>query len=238
MTEKPVRHPERLEIHYDRRHWQQLSVLRSKAIKLMEILERANPNTRIHGSIARGDITPKSDLDIFIPNPSSSFSIAVALERAGIQIGRRLLIQATPYYAAKGYIEIGGQQTVSFPLVKMHRVEREFYQFSGQIGVDRLKDNGRVVGVDKRLMLIQPTDRGHLESSIVGGEEQAARLLRISAETVFDRVHALLRRDRIGRTGVFIERELAPDETFEMALKKLAEARPEVRRRLKFYEKR
>jgi len=54
---------------------------------------------------------------------------------------------------------------------------------------------------------------------------------------VLDRVHALLRRDDVGRTGVFIERELMSDETFEMALKKLAESKPEVRRRLKFYEK-
>jgi predicted nucleotidyltransferase len=48
-----------------------------------------------------------------------------------------------------------------------------------------------------------------------------------------DRVHALLRRDEVGRTGVFIERELAEDETFEQALKKLADENPAVRRRLK-----
>jgi len=54
---------------------------------------------------------------------------------------------------------------------------------------------------------------------------------------VFDRVHALLRRDDVGRTGVFIEKELAPEETFEMALKRLAETKPEVRRRLRLYEK-
>ncbi|MDH5447685.1 MAG: DNA polymerase subunit beta, partial [Candidatus Bathyarchaeota archaeon] len=70
-----------------------------------------------------------------------------------------------------------------------------------------------------------------------GREEEIAKLLRISLETVLDRVRALLRRDKIGRTGVFIEKELAPDETFEMALKRLVETRPEVRRRLKFCEK-
>jgi len=52
-------------------------------------------------------------------------------------------------------------------------------------------------------------------------------------ETVLDRVHALLRRDEVGRTGVFLERELAEGETFEMALKKLAKENPAVRRRLK-----
>jgi predicted nucleotidyltransferase len=50
---------------------------------------------------------------------------------------------------------------------------------------------------------------------------------------VLDRVHALLRRNEVGRTGVFIEKELSPDETFEMALKKLADQNPAVRRRLK-----
>jgi predicted nucleotidyltransferase len=52
-------------------------------------------------------------------------------------------------------------------------------------------------------------------------------------ETVLDRVHALLRRDEVGRTGVFIKKELASEETFEMALKRLADENPAVRRRLK-----
>ena len=60
-----------------------------------------------------------------------------------------------------------------------------------------------------------------------------AKLLSISVETVLDRVHALLRRDKVGRTGVFVERELNSDETFEMVLKQLADENPAVRRRLK-----
>jgi len=61
--------------------------------------------------------------------------------------------------------------------------------------------------------------------------------LGVSVNTVLDRVRALLRRDEVGRTGVFIERELASDETFEQALKKLADKNPAVRRRVKFYQK-
>jgi predicted nucleotidyltransferase len=60
-----------------------------------------------------------------------------------------------------------------------------------------------------------------------------AKRLGVSAETVLDRVHALLKRDEVGRTGVFIKRELAPDETFEMVMKKLADENPAVRRRMK-----
>jgi hypothetical protein len=51
-------------------------------------------------------------------------------------------------------------------------------------------------------------------------------------ETVLDRVRTLLKRDSVGRTGVFIKKDLAPDETFELALKRLSEANPAVRRRL------
>ena len=85
-------------------------------------------------------------------------------------------------------------------------------------------------------MLIVPTEKGHVESSIIGREEEAASLIGTSPEIVLDRVRALLRRDKIGRTGVFVEREVTYEETFEMTLKRLAETKPEVRRRLKFYE--
>lgn len=237
MTKKPVRYAERLEIHYDKQQWQQLKTLRSEAARIMEILEKTNMVAITHGSIARGDVTAKSDIDIFLPSPPSSFAIETTLERADIQINRRLIVQATPYYAIKGYIEIDKQQAVSFPLAKMRRVERDFYRFGGEITLVTLKEDKRVAGVDKRLMLIEPTERGHIESSVIGREEEVAKLIGISIETVLDRVHALLRRDKIGRTGVFIEKELSPDETFEQALKRLAETKPEVRRRLKFYKK-
>ena len=237
MAKKPVRYAERLEVHYNGQRWQQLETLRLQAAETMGVLERANIVTITHGSIARGDVTMDSDVDVFLPNPPSSFMVEATLENAGIAVSRRLIVQATPFYAVKGYIEIDRQQTVSIPLVKMRKVERDFYRFGGEINRTVLKENRRVAGVDKRLMLIEPTGRGHLESSIVGREEEVAKLLGVSIETVFDRVHALLRRDDVGRTGVFIKKELTPGETFEMALKKLAETKPEVRRRLKLYEK-
>ena len=232
MAKKPLRHAERLEVHYDNEHWQQLAMLRSEAIKITGVLEKVNIATITHGSIARGDVTAKSDIDIFIPNPPSSFTIEITLERQGISINRRSIIQATPYYAVKGYIEIDEQKGVSFPLARMRRIERDFYRFGGETTLAMLKEDKRVIGVDKRLLLIEPTENGHVESSIVGREEEIAKLLGISLETVLDRVHALLRRDRTGRTGVFIDRELTSDETFELVLKKLADTKPEVRRRL------
>jgi predicted nucleotidyltransferase len=237
MAKKPMRHAERLEVHYDQKRWQTLRALRSEATKIMEALEKVSLSTVTHGSIARGDVTTRSDVDVFVANPSSSFAIETALESASVNVSRRLIVQATPYYAVKGYIEIDEQRTVSFPLAKMRQVERDFYRFGGEATLATLMENRRVTGVDKRLMLIEPTVDGHVESSIVGREEEAAKLLRVSIETVMDRVHALLRRDNVGRTGVFIEKELTPEETFEMALKNLAETKPEVRRRLKLYER-
>jgi predicted nucleotidyltransferase len=82
-------------------------------------------------------------------------------------------------------------------------------------------------------MLIEPTEKGHIESSIIGREERVAKILEISVDTVLNRVRILLRRDSVGRTGLFIERELPPDETFESMLKKLASVNPALRRRLR-----
>jgi len=237
MTKKPVTRAERVEVFYNSNHWELLKELRSKAAEMMEVLERSHLPSIVHGSIARGDVSEKSDIDVFVPDPPSSFMIEAALERAGLLVNRRIVVQATPLYAVKGYMELDKQQCVSFPLVKLRRVERDFYKFSGSASLRMLRDNVRVLGVDKRLMLIEPTPDGHIETAVVGREEMVASLLGVSLETVLDRVHALLRRDEVGRTGVFIERELSPDETFEMVLKKLADQNPAVRRRLKLFGK-
>jgi predicted nucleotidyltransferase len=203
----------------------------------MKNLEGSHLRSTVHGSIARGDVTQTSDIDIFISEPMSSFAVETALEGSGFQFLERKLIQATPLYALKGYIELDGQTSVSFPLVKMRQVEKEFYRFGGEATVSILEKNKRVLGVDKRLMLIEPTDEGHIESTIVNKEKETAKLLGISPTTVLDRVRALLRRDKVGRTGVYIEKELNPEETFEQAMKKLADNNPAVRRRIKFFQK-
>ncbi len=237
MAKKPMTRAERSEVVYNKKRWELLKELRSKAVQIMEVLDHSNIRCIVHGSIARGDVSEKSDIDVFLPDPPSSFAIETALEHANISVDRRVVVQATPFYAVKGYIEVDKQQCVSFPLVKLRPVERDFYKFSGEASLSTLRNKTRISGVDKRLMLIEPTPKGHVESSIVGREETVSHLLGISLNTVLDRVHALLRRDKVGRTGVFIERELSPDETFEMVLKKLTDQNPAVRRRLKLLEK-
>lgn len=198
----------------------------------MEALSAAHVETVVHGSIARGDISDKSDIDIFAESQPSSFTVETALEKANIPLADRMIVQATPTYAMKAHIQIDEKTTVSFPLMKLRKVEREFYTFGGLADLKRLKEDFRACGVDKRLMLIEPTPQGHRESTIVGNEQQTAKLLGISAETVLDRVHTLLRRDEIGRTGVFLKAQLNADETFEMALERFAKKNPAVRRRL------
>jgi uncharacterized protein len=233
MAKKPVKRADRIEVIYSEKRWKLLLKLRHEAIEIMEALEKGSINCVAHGSLARGDVSENSDIDVFTPNPSGSFLVESAIERAGLAVNQRILVQATPTYAAKGYIELAPQRVISFPLMKMRTLERDFYRFGGEATLQTLRKNERVAGVDKRLMLIEPSERGHVESSIVGRENAVARLLGISVETVLDRVHALLRRDEVGRTGVFVKRELASDETFEMALQRLVDENPAVRRRLK-----
>jgi predicted nucleotidyltransferase len=223
------------EMIYSNQQWALFRAFRQKAIKIMTALEKANLRTFVHGSLARGDVSKESDIDVFIPTTPSSFIVENALERANFPLNARILIQATPNYAMKAYIEIDEKTNVSFPLMHMRSVERGFYEFGGEAKIVQLKSEIRVAGVNKKLLLIQPTVKGHIESSIIGLEESVANNLSISVETVRDRVQTLLRRNKVGRTGVFIKKELNINETFEMALKKLADTNPAVRRRMKLY---
>lgn len=236
MARKPLRRQEYRDVVYDAGHWALLESLRIRAAEIMGALERSLLEAVVHGSIARGDVSLDSDVDVFVPSQVSSLAVETALENAGILVNRRLVVQATPKYAMKGYVEVGDDVSVSFPLMKMRRVEREFYRFGGVASAEELEEGLRVPGVDKRLMLIRPTTGGHRESTIVGREGHVARTLGVSAETVLDRVNALLRRNKVGRTGVFVKRELSSDETFEMVVKKLADKNPAVRRRLRLLE--
>jgi len=237
MAKKPAKRAERIEVVYSEKRWKLLKEQREKTVEMMRVLENAHIFSIVHGSIARGDVSAKSDIDVFVPDPPSSFIIETTLDNAGLSVNKRLIVQATPSYAVKGYIELEPRHTVSFPLMKLRRTEREFYRFGGEATLQTLQSNVRVAGVDKRLMLIEPTSKGHVESTIVGREASISKTLHVSVDTVLDRVHALLRRDKVGRTGVFIKRELASDETFEMVLKQLGDQNPAVRRRLRLFEK-
>jgi hypothetical protein len=221
-----------LEVIYSEERWNQFAALRRKAAELMKVLVSSNFSPIIYGSIARGDVGKSSDIDVFIPQPVSSVAVEMALERADIKPRRRILVQATPSYALKACFEIEELVSVSIPLVKLTRTEREFYKFAGEIALEQIKLEKRVSGVDKRLMLIEPTRGGHIESSIIGRESYVSKLLGVSSQIVNERVRVLMKRDKVGRTGIFLERDLPSDETFESILREIARTSPALRRRL------
>lgn len=222
-----------VEVRYSRERWALLSEMRDEARKMMEALRALHIGALAYGSIARGDVSETSDIDIFTPNPPSPTLIETALERAGFSILKREIIQATPSYAAKGYIEVGEKRSFSFPLVRLRPVERDFYRFAGAVDLDQVGREVRMPGVDKRLMLIEPTPWGHIEGPVEGREGVVAGLLGVGVGVVLDRVRTLRRRARVGRTGVFLKRILAPDEGFGEVFHKLSSQKPEIRRRLK-----
>ena len=182
-----------------------------------------------YGSIARGDVNPSSDIDVYVPNPPAA--LQAIIEAHGIRPTHREIVQATPAYAAKGYINVADNRSYSFPLVPLNTRETEFYSFAGSVDHRQIREGTRVPGVDKRLNLIQPTPSGHTETPIQGMEGAAAKALGIGTAAVRDRVRTLSRRRKIGRTGVYIKHSLAPGESFGDAYRRLAQTRPALRRR-------
>jgi predicted nucleotidyltransferase len=207
--------------------------MRTEALIMMSALQEVGLNPIVYGSLARGDITSTSDIDVFVSTIPSSFVLEHALEDAGLTPIRRVLIQATPKYAVKGYIYIDEKRSFSFPLSSMRVHERQFYSFGGELSIDQLRKDERTLGVNKLLNLIEPVEDGHVEEPVLGREEMVAALLKIDVRTIQDRIRALSRRRRIGRTGVFLTRELSSDETFEQVLKRLVDTVPAVRRKIR-----
>ncbi|RLG82597.1 MAG: DNA polymerase subunit beta [Thermoprotei archaeon] len=232
VREKIRRIPEYKEIIYSKEHWELLRKLRKEAIALLEILYKHGIKAIVHGSIARGDVWKGSDIDVFIPFYVPSYKIEYILELHGYTIKNKYIVVATPSSTPKAYIILDDleKRTVSFPLAKLQPRELEFYAFGGQLDLEGLKKDLRVPGVDKRLVLIEPTKHGHKESPVIGREEEVARILGISIDTVKERVRVLSRRDEIGRTGVFVKYELDPSESFETALSNIAKKNPWIRR--------
>ncbi|MCS7131847.1 MAG: hypothetical protein NZ934_03875, partial [Hadesarchaea archaeon] len=83
------------------------------------------------------------------------------------------------------------------------------------------------------LMLIEPTPDGHIESQVIGREAEIAKRVGVSLDIVRERVRILTRRANLGHTGIFLQRELAPDESFEAVFKQLVKENPAIKLRLK-----
>jgi len=185
----------------------------------------------VHGSVARGDVKRGSDIDlVYLDGELASYAVETRLDAAGLEWTAREVVMATPNSAPKGHLHLGEEMTVTFPLSGLSPNEEAFYRFGGRLPAMGLSGAPRVPGVSKKLLLIIPTPEGHIESSILGREPETARLLGIPVEVVNERVRVLGRRDRIGRTGVYLREELREGASFEETLKFLKDRDPVVRR--------
>lgn len=224
--------PDFREIQYSSEHWNLLARLREKAIQLMKPLAERGFSPWIHGSIARGDVWGKSDIDIVIPRRIPGYIINVILDQLGIKPYARYLVVATPTTTPKAVISLDEEEltTITIPITDFKPRDYEFYKFSGLLTYEEIISNKRVPGVNKNLVLVIPTDSGHLEAPVIGNEDYVAKVLGVSVDIVRERVEILTRRDSLGRTGIFAKLVLAPNESFEEALERLFRERPILRR--------
>ena len=228
LSRKPETLHEKRRVIYDEGHWEKLKALRRSATKVLSALGDAGLEAYAYGSVARGDVSESSDIDIVILDVVPSYRVELALGK-GV---RRELVQATPSSVLKAHLHIDSETVVSFPIFKMMSREREFYRWGGMVNLQDVLSEQRRPGVDKRLILIEPKDSGHIEHGVIGYEWYAAKVLGVGPGIAQERVRVLKRRDSIGRTGVYRSHYLQDDETFEESAKKLTDSDPALRRTL------
>jgi len=180
VREKTISKPTTRMVRYPESHW---ALLREKRETAKPLLRRlVNHQPVVHGSIARGDVHSKSDVDVVLVQPTPSYAVEIAL--GDLPILRREIVQATPWHLIKGHIYLEDDVSVTFPLVKPTPLEEQFYAFGGALDVDKIERNLRTPGIDKRLMLIEPVTDGHVETSIIGQEAAAARKVGVGLDIV------------------------------------------------------
>ena len=217
-------------ITYNKKDWNLFYSKREKALKILEFFEKFNPY--VYGSIARGNVHEDSDIDIIFFNQIPPFQIEMELEKQGIFNYHKEIIMATPQDSIRLYIYISELECITVPLTKLEKNNLQFYDFGGKINMNQVKQELRVPGIDKRLVLIKPTLKGHEEMSIIGNEHLAAKEVGISINTVNERKRVLLKREKYGKTGVFFKKSFDASESTEKVLKKMADKHALVRKKL------
>ncbi len=225
-----------MEVEYDTERWTILAEKREKARRIILALTRSiQPDLIVvHGSVARGDVTQHSDVDIAIVEPVAPGIVEEVLRASGIPPYKKMVIQATPRSTPKAYfiLKPDESEVVSVPLSRLQPREREFYAWGGEANIRDLMQGKRVPGVSKELKLIIPNEKGHVEEPVIGNEGRTASILNISQETVMERVRILTRRREHGKTGVYMKVEVPSDEPVEYVVRELLKRNKHFRRAL------
>uniref|UniRef100_A0A7C1T1U1 DNA polymerase subunit beta n=1 Tax=Thermofilum pendens TaxID=2269 RepID=A0A7C1T1U1_THEPE len=219
-------------VHYTAERWALLRSLRERAASVLEALLCTKVKAVVIGSVARGDVTPTSDIDVHLDSYAPTHQVVSCLQEHGYGVAWYEVIQAAPNSAVRIVVYIDESLTVSIPASKLSKTEEEFPLFAGCLNLDELRAGKRVPGVNKRLLLIVPTVFGHVESSILGREVEVAKMLGISVETVKERVAVRLKRVKEGRSGFYLHKLVPPNDSPERVLFALARANSLLARKL------
>ena len=219
-------------VTYSENHLKLLQQKRERSKTLLEMFVKEGLNPFIYGSIARGDIHNDSDIDMVLIQSIAPYQIEIILDKNGFNNYFREIIMATPADTLKLYIYLNELESITIPLSKFNKKSSEFYDFGGKINLNQIINSIRVPGINKRLVLIQPTSDGHEEYSIIGNENLAAKQLSVGINLINERKRVLLRREKFGKTGVFLKRSIGVGETTELVLKKLSNKNTIVRKKL------
>lgn len=229
--EKPKQTINRTFHEYSETEWDLFVSFQKKALEILrELEERGLTGGFVHGSVARGDVKVTSDIDVYLPLAIPSFRIDLL---PTFHDAERRITMATPNSVIRGVLSRNDNVSLSFPLTAANERDIEFFRFSGLVNRGQLKKQQRTPGVTKKLILIEPEGNGYWQTPILEDKKRVGQLLGISQRIIDERVRVLNRRDKIGRTGVFINVQIQPDENYEQALKNLMDRNPIVRRALK-----
>jgi len=232
MTHRNILRVHYNSITYSEYNWTLLKNKRAIATKLLNLFVKEGLNPFVYGSVARGDVNESSDIDIIFIQEIPSFQIEYILNKNGFENYFREIIMATPSDSIKLYIHLSELESITVPLSKLGRNVVDFYKFGGKITLDNLNSGIRVPGIDKRLVLIKPNLNGHEEISIIGNESLAAKEVGVGIDIVNERKRVLLKREKFGKTGVFLKRILHLNESTEEVLKTLANNKSIIRKKL------
>jgi predicted nucleotidyltransferase len=232
MSRAKSQKEEHKSVIYSEKQWDLLKNKRNRAIELLSIFSGEIFTPYVYGSLARGDIDINSDIDIVFLQQIPLYKVEFLLHKNGYMKLFREIIMATPKDSIKLYIYLNELETITIPLTKLDKNSIEFYDFGGKVNFKQLQNDTRVPGINKSLLLIKPNLKGHIEYSIIGREHLAAKEVEISLKTINERKKVLLKREKVGRTGVFLKKTIGINQSTEEVLKSLANTNSIVRKKL------